>query len=309
MIINAVSHYSYTVNRAGGEIYLKHLLEALAKGNDVTACFTMSGENEVVNDVKLLRTTDIIPADVHITQFANAPRVIKYAHANETPVVLIAHNDKNETLEHAKTLLPCDLLICNTEWIANKIVTRAKKIVLRPIVKNFERNQTDDYITIVNPALAKGSNVFYNMALRYPERKFLAVQGGYWQEQQQLLNFANVNIQPQTDDMQSVYDKTSIVLMMSTYESFGMVAREAALQGIPVIATRTEGLIENLGEDYEYFAGYEDYDTVAGYIEALDDAKTYSKAASGIKKRAMGINSDKELKAAVGDIMELKWQG
>jgi glycosyltransferase involved in cell wall biosynthesis len=70
--------------------------------------------------------------------------------------------------------------------------------------------------------------------------------------------------------------------MPSNYETYGMVAREAGVSGIPVICTPTDGLKENLGE-----AGiYVDYRDIDGYekaIRELYDPKAYTSASKAIK--------------------------
>jgi glycosyltransferase involved in cell wall biosynthesis len=62
----------------------------------------------------------------------------------------------------------------------------------------------------------------------------------------------NVKIMTHTNNIKSIYDETRIILMPSFYESWGMVASEAMLNGIPVIANKTFGLEENLSYSGTY---------------------------------------------------------
>jgi glycosyltransferase involved in cell wall biosynthesis len=48
--------------------------------------------------------------------------------------------------------------------------------------------------------------------------------------------------------MREVYRQTKLLLMPSSYESWGRVAVEAAASGIPTLAAATPGLLEALGD-------------------------------------------------------------
>lgn len=102
-------------------------------------------------------------------------------------------------------------------------------------------------ITLVNLTPPKGSNMFYNMALRMPRTKFLGVEGGYWKDQQKYLRKPNITFQKNTSNMkEDVWARTKVLLMPSVYESYGMVGVEAMASGIPVVACPTPGLKESL---------------------------------------------------------------
>lgn len=307
MVIAAISHYSYQTNRAGGEIYLKHLLEELAQTHTVSAYFTDTGYDEVVNAVTIKRSSDIPEADLYITQFQNGKRVVEHAHKRKKPVVYIVHNDMLQTRVVLETLNKQDVALFNTHWISNLLATNAKKLVLRPVPKKIlPAKIKGEYITLVNPTLAKGASVFYNLALKYPNRKFLIVKGGYHHRDQKIFTFGNVTVHDQTDDMQSIYDMSRIVLMPSGYETFGLVAAEAMSAGIPVLVTDTPGLIENLGSDYPYFAKFNDFKSYHKFVEALDDKTTYAKASQDVINRSKRIDSQKELKTVVNALERLK---
>ena len=98
----------------------------------------------------------------------------------------------------------------------------------------------------------------------------------------------NVTILKNTPDIQEVYKKSRIVLMPSSYESWGRVAMEAACSGIPVIAAPTPGLKESL----DYAGLYADFDNIADWVDQirnLDDEKVYDKYSKLTKKRAKEV--------------------
>src|SRR5690606_23963369 len=93
----------------------------------------------------------------------------------------------------------------------------------------------------------KGAEIFYDLADRLPDQDFLVVEGGYERARQVYIEKPNVMFQPNTGDMRGrVYRKTRVLLMPSSYESYGMSADEACVSGIPVVASPIAGLVECL---------------------------------------------------------------
>ena len=91
-----------------------------------------------------------------------------------------------------------------------------------------------------------------------------------------LMEFPNTHIIRNTDNMiKDVYSKSRIILMISKYESYGLVASEGASMGIPVIINKeTKGLVENLGE--LSLGGFgNDFESYNKCIEILDNTETY----------------------------------
>ena len=129
---------------------------------------------------------------------------------------------------------------------------RGRHIIVHPPVWPDRHATTPGgHVTLVNPLPEKGAGVFSELARRMPDVGFLAVEGGYQQDQQvrpDRLGLANVAWQPHTKDMRrDVWARTRILLMPSEEESYGMAGVEALASGIPVIAHPTPGLRESLG--------------------------------------------------------------
>lgn len=112
-------------------------------------------------------------------------------------------------------------------------------------------------ITFVNPIQVKGASLVVGLARlcleRLPEARFLVVESrGRWAPWLAGLGLTpadlpNVEVWPHQSDMKPVYARSQVVLMPSYWhESAGMVALEALMNGIPVLASDHGGLAETL---------------------------------------------------------------
>lgn len=91
-----------------------------------------------------------------------------------------------------------------------------------------------DCITLVNANQNKGVVQFLELAKAMPDRKFLGVLP-YYGELQVPLAPGNVEWVKFDDDVRNILKRTRILLMPSYYESFGRIAVEAMINGIPVV--------------------------------------------------------------------------
>jgi glycosyltransferase involved in cell wall biosynthesis len=102
-------------------------------------------------------------------------------------------------------------------------------------------------VTIVNPCACKGITLFLELAQRLPTLEFAAVRG--WgttgEDERALAGLANVRLRAPADTAWEVLADTSVLLMPSLWaEAFGLMAIEAMLHGIPVLASDVGGLPE-----------------------------------------------------------------
>jgi glycosyltransferase involved in cell wall biosynthesis len=113
------------------------------------------------------------------------------------------------------------------------------------------------YVTFVNPQVTKGLYVFARiaevLARQRPEIPVLVVEGrngpGWASETGiDLASLGNLTIRPNTTDPRTFYADTKLILLPSLLnESFGLVAAEAMMNGIPVLASNRGALAETVG--------------------------------------------------------------
>jgi glycosyltransferase involved in cell wall biosynthesis len=114
------------------------------------------------------------------------------------------------------------------------------------------------YVTFVNPQPHKGvfwfARLAYELGQRRPDIPLLVVEGrggADWLRQTglDLSGLTNLHRMATTPDPRHFYRVSRAVLMPSLWqESFGRVAAEALLNGIPVLASRRGALPETLGQ-------------------------------------------------------------
>jgi glycosyltransferase involved in cell wall biosynthesis len=88
--------------------------------------------------------------------------------------------------------------------------------------------------------------------------------------------------------MKEVFKKTRLLLMPSSYESWGRVGLEAAASGIPTIATATEGLLESLGRSGT-FLHQRDLSSLVEAVRSLDNNNLYKEKSEAARSRAIEV--------------------
>ncbi len=110
------------------------------------------------------------------------------------------------------------------------------------------------FITMVNPSRLKGIDIFERLAAARPAEAFAAVPT--WattgDDLDRLGRLDNVRLLAPSEQIGGILAQTRILLVPSLWgEGFGLVATEAMLHGIPVLASDIGGLPEaKLGVDY-----------------------------------------------------------
>lgn len=269
----AVVHGWFPGLAAGSERMMQHLLNALPQdeyeisilsfGVQEEPLFVRSMEYEGL-PVTIGLDPPIEP-DLIITHHGIAARVVptmyeQFPHAH---VVAVYHNERYDIPDIER--LGADLKIYNTQWVKEKL--HGKGIVVHPPLE-ASRHRVDDrvglYTTLVNLQKNKGVDTFRELSNRMSPTLFKGVLGTHGDQEKDGWG-SNVVLHPVTQDMRDVWRDTRVVLMPSEYESYGMVAAEACVNGIPVIAHPTPGLVECL----DWAGLFVPRDDVQGYERVL----------------------------------------
>ncbi len=232
--------------------------------------------------------------DIGLTHLIRAGKAWNWSNEVKKPIVYVVHNTFTNRLVEVKQNFK---LIFNTEWAKIDAIKKGYKhpnTVVHPPVwfdDYHTENKKRKYITLINCWDKKGGQVLVDLARMMPEREFLGVRGGYGE--QIIGELPNLRYIDNTPDIKEIYNETRILLMPSVYESYGRTAVEAMCSGIPVIASKTPGLVESLGDCGLFTPEVSDAKRLNAkhfekYILQLDDKKLYNSLS------LKGINKAKE---------------
>jgi hypothetical protein len=134
-------------------------------------------------------------------------------------------------------------------WLAAK-----PSFVIPPLIDPVQPQQQPqkqkEWITLVNFNKDKGADIFNQLAARDTSRKYVGIKGSHGTQETPHMAVELLN---PTMNMEHVWEKTRILLILSTYETWSMVASEAMLRGIPVVAANhIPALKENCGDAAVY---------------------------------------------------------
>lgn len=300
-----------------GQNILRHLREA---GHDtlVVATQELEAPDEwVFEGTRVVRPTSRRTAfghisdyrpDVVLTHHGETLYAVNYAGYFQTPVVQVVHNDMKPTDRYLE--MGADYVIYNTFHLRDHYshFNYPSSILHPPVYAEDHATTPGDHVTLINLNENKGAKIFYELAMRMPDVKFLAVEGGHGP--QIFEAHPNVVFQQQTTDMKNdVWARTRILLTPSIYESYGMVAVEAMASGIPVIAHPTFGLKESL----DYAGTFHDRDDLESWERTirhlLEDKKAWKEKSEKALKRSAELNPETELENITRDLESLVSNG
>jgi glycosyltransferase involved in cell wall biosynthesis len=184
--------------------------------------------------------------------------------------------------------------------------------VIYPLIKaeDYRTDPVGSSVLFINPHPDKGVALAIALARRCSEIPFTFVEA--WtlearlreEVREALQPLRNVTLLPRTRDMRSIYRKARILLAPSQYqETFGRVAAEAHVSGIPVLASRRGGLPEAVGPGGVVLGIDEPIDTWVAALRRLwtDEAhfSELSEAALAYAERPE-LNRDRQLASLLG---------
>lgn len=303
-------------HNAGAEHMLVSMLRPLVeRGHDVQVWLSRYGKAHEVYDYRGIQVvplearldypTAVKRAHALIAHLETVPSTAAMARGYGTPLVVVCHNTHRPTFRDAAAGGTA-VAVYNSRWMEReaelffaeypKAVRPVSSLVVRPPVFADEyATKPGRAITLVNCNPEKGGKVLAALAERMPDHQFLAVRGAYGE--QILPDLPNVEVVEHVrgEDMrETVYARTKVLLMPSSYESWGRAGIEALASGIPVVAHPTPGLTESLGEA-GVFVDREDLDGYEAVLRKLLAAPEYRLASKRAKARSAELDPAAEL--------------
>lgn len=303
-------------HNAGAEHMLVSMLRPLVeRGHDVQVWLSRYGN---VNKPYDYRGITVVPlesrldfpsavrkADVLLSHLECVPSTASLARGYSKPMAVICHNTHRPTFRDMAAGGTA-LAVFNSQWMQVEAelfyaeypqsIRPAQSLIMRPPVFAADyATKPGKAVTLINCNAEKGGHVLEALARRVPEQQFLAVKGAYGE--QILPDLPNVEVVEHVDGQQmreQVYARTKVLLMPSSYESWGRTGVEALASGIPVIAQPTPGLCESLGEA-GVFVDRNDLDGYEAVLRKLLTPAEYRLASKRAKARSAELDPTEEL--------------
>lgn len=158
-------------------------------------------------------------------------------------------------------------------------VAGATSVVIYPPVRLTacpEGDREPGHITFVNPIPVKGRDLVLQVAALLPDRRFVFAEAWNMRGEERealergMSGLANVTLRPRSVGLADVYRSTALLLVPSQCpEAFSRVVLEACASGIPVLASRTGGVPEAMGESGVLLGAADPADRWARAIEDI----------------------------------------
>jgi hypothetical protein len=212
----------------------------------------MFDASDFVDNLNIVLDTN--PTDLVLTQLNNSHNVIDAASRRGIKVIHWVHdNDPLNALsiqraqEGSVSMVLFNSLNTKQNWEQG---LRCPSSVLHPPIspeRCLAQEHDPRYITMINPLLHKGGEILRGLVQLFPNEKFLIIEP--FKGPIDFSGFSNVRLLGAQADIRPVYAASKLHLIPSQWEeAFGMVAVEAQLNGIPVIASNNGGLKESVGD-------------------------------------------------------------
>lgn len=144
--------------------------------------------------------------------------------------------NSNDTKERALTI---------GNWLRSKPSFVLTPYIDPPKTTPSIRTNVNNYkwITLVNFNKDKGADIFNQLAAKDATRCYVGIKGSHGAQEKPVSQVILLN---PSLDMEHIWDNTRILVVLSTYETWSMVASEAMMRGIPVVAANhIQALKEN----------------------------------------------------------------
>jgi glycosyltransferase involved in cell wall biosynthesis len=240
--------------------------------------------------------TDDITRMVEAIQNAGIP-VALYVHDLESTLPLF-----NDVKAHLA------VVISNSRFMASQVAklwsVSCEVVYPVPDWRPFYTDGSDGpFITFFNPLPHKGLGIAHTLVMRrFPNRPFLFVEGFIDPEQHgiNLSRSGNLVHARRSPDVATIYSMSHVVIIPSQWqEPFGRIALEAMLSDVPVVASRTGGLPESVGEGGILIDDFSNAERWAEAIESLQDERVRQKWISAGRRHVKKFSLETQVKKLI----------
>ncbi len=298
-------HSCPPLRTVGGEMMTLRLLSHSADlGHDVSVIVRELDKDRMFGKVRLLAghpashqhiIHELNRADVLVSHPEIADGPYRYTtRIIGTPLIGIVHNLGKRTIKGMRSR-PTMHLVANSYYTAERLsflddlADRPTTVIhptTRPPVPPVD-GLPAAFCTMVNLSPAKGAAMLRRLVRDLPDAPFLAVLGGYGEQQIPKNDNNNVTLYGHFSNLGLPLGLTRVLISPSLDETYGMVVCEATALGIPVVASDIPAHREALGDS----ATYVDPQDAPGWtaaVEALmmDDAEWFRAHERAVAYRA-----------------------
>jgi hypothetical protein len=197
--------------------------------------------------------SQLLESDVIFFQMKDDPENFKIIDQRNKPIFIMIH-----VVNCYHWLLPQNVafpvsIVYNSHMTQDTLPTIHDNMRMIPYVNLDPFISLRDYtlrssvVCLINCNKNKGSSQFYEMVYAMPEVQFLAVKGGYANQDLKDPPPPNLTYMENQKDVRVVFRNIGILVMPSKNETWGRTAVEAMASGVPVIHSEAGGLVECVG--------------------------------------------------------------
>lgn len=281
MIVGAYVEHAAPEHPAGAEWSLQDLMAWLVtQGHEARIVASKGWRRVEESGVKITSRADEVATalhfqecDVMLTQLDASAEAQSLAFTYQTPLVQLIHSSRQlEQLGvfdscRALTVFNADHVAADCEWWPG-----SSMVLHPPIDHDRVRATPGACCTLVNMSHNKGGPALVRLAEMLEDVPFMGVQGAYGDQALGPEGFpgtegsptptglpANLRVFPPMERIaEGVFRFTRVLLVLSMDETYGRVAGEALVSGIPVVAALTPGTFECLGSSGAYVGHRDD---------------------------------------------------
>jgi len=197
--------------------------------------------------------SQLLNADVIFFQMKDDPENFKIIDQRVKPIFIMIH-----VVNCYHWLLPQNVkfpvtVIYNSNMTQDTLPTihdnmrMIPYVKLDPFIPLRQHTVNSSVVCLINCNKNKGTSQFYEMVYAMPDVQFLAIKGGYANQDIKDSPPPNLTYMENQKDIRIVFKKIGILVMPSRNETWGRTAVEAMASGVPVIHSEAGGLVECVG--------------------------------------------------------------